>query len=170
MKVTLLSLFLAFISLSMASAQQAPASPHVKAEGKNITISYGQPSKRDRVIFGGESSKSLEKYGKVWRIGADSATTITFKKNGTFAGKPVKAGTYNLFAIPTEKDWTIILNSELKQWGAYSYEKIKEKDVLKVTVPAKTFPKSEEKLMFWVKDNSVDFQWDKSGFTVPVKF
>jgi len=170
MKVTLLSLFLAFISLSIVSAQQKPASPTVKAEGKNITITYGQPSKKGRDLFGDEGSKSLEKYGKVWRIGADSATTITFKKDGTFAGKPVKAGTYNLFAIPTAKDWTIILNSELKQWGAYSYEKIKGKDVLKVTVPAKTFPTSEEKLMFWVKDNSVDFQWDKSGFTVPVKF
>lgn len=170
MKATLLSLFLTIISLSVVSAQEKPLSPTVKAEGKNIIISYGQPSKKGRVIFGDESSKSLEKYGKIWRIGADSATTITFKKNGTFAGKPVKAGTYNFFVIPTEKDWTIILNSELKQWGAYSYEKIKEKDVLNVTVPAKTFPTSEEKLTFVVKDKSIDFQWDKSGFSVPVKF
>lgn len=154
----------------MASAQQMPASPHVKAEGKNITISYGQPSMKGRVLFGDESSKSLEKYGKVWRIGADSATTITFKKDGTFAGKPVKAGTYNLFATPTEKEWTIILNSELGQWGAYKYQEIKGKDVLNVTVPAKTLPNAEEKLTFMVKDNSVDFQWGKSGFSVPVKF
>lgn len=170
MKVTLLSLFFAFVGLTVATAQQATESPRITAEGKDVTIAYGQPSKRGRVLFGKEGSEGLEKYGKVWRIGANNATEITFKKDGMFAGKPVKAGTYTLFATPTEKDWTIILNSELKQWGAYKYDEIKGKDVLKVTVPAKTFPKSEEKLMFWVKDNSIDFQWDKAGFTVPVKF
>jgi len=170
MKVTLLALFMAFVGLSAASAQEKPASPRVKAEGKNITIAYGQPSQKGRVLFGDASSKSLEKYGKVWRIGADSATTITFKKDGTFAGKPVKAGTYNFFATPTEKDWTIILNSELGQWGAYQYEKIKGKDVLKATVPAKTVATAQEKLTFLVKDKSIDFQWGNSAFSVPVKF
>lgn len=170
MKITLLALFLTFVGLSAASAQQKPLSPRVTAQGKNITVAYGQPSMKGRVLFGDEGSKSLEKYGKVWRIGADSATTITFKKDGTFAGKPVKAGTYNFFAIPTDKDWTVILNSELGQWGAYKYDQIKGKDVLKATVPAKTFPNAEEKLTFSVKDNAVDFQWGKSGFSVPVKF
>ena len=170
MKITLLALFLTFVGLSATSAQDKPVSPRVTAQGKNVTIAYGQPSMKGRVLFGDASSKSLEKYGKVWRIGADSATTITFKKDGTFAGKPVKAGTYNFFATPNEKEWTIILNSELGQWGAYKYEEIKGKDVLNVTVPAKTLSTAEEKLTFMVKDNSVDFQWGKSGFSVPVKF
>jgi hypothetical protein len=111
-----------------------PAGYHI---GKNVSITYGQPSKKGRVLFGDEGSGSLEKYGKVWRLGANSATVITFKKDGSFAGKPVKAGTYTFFAIPTAKDWTIILNGQLGQWGAYDYEKHKSKDVLKVVVPAK---------------------------------
>ncbi|NIJ51858.1 DUF2911 domain-containing protein [Dyadobacter arcticus] len=166
MKTTFFSLFLTLLALTWASAQ----SPHVSADGKNLKIDYGQPSKRGRVLFGKGGSGSLEPYGKVWRIGADSATMITFKKDGTFGGKPVKAGRYTFFALPTEKDWTIILNSELGQWGAYKYEEIKGKDVLKVTVPNKSFPTSQEKLTFDVKDTSLDFQWDKAGFSVPVKF
>jgi hypothetical protein len=166
MKTTFLSLFLTLIAFTWASAQ----SPRVTADGKNVSVAYGQPSKKGRVLFGKEGSGSLEPYGKVWRIGANNATEITFKKDGTFGGKPVKAGTYTLFALPTEKDWTIILNSELKQWGAYKYDEIKGKDVLKVTVPNKTYAASEEKLTFTVKDTSLDFQWDKAGFSVPTKF
>ncbi|WP_138477548.1 DUF2911 domain-containing protein [Dyadobacter bucti] len=166
MKTTFLSLFLALIAFTWASAQ----SPRVTADGKNVSVAYGQPSKKGRVLFGKEGSGSLEPYGKVWRIGANNATEITFKKDGTFGGKPVKAGTYTLFALPTDKDWTLILNSELKQWGAYKYDEIKGKDVLKVTVPNKTYATSEEKLTFTVKDASLDFQWDKSGFSVPLKF
>ena len=166
MKTTFFTLFLTLLAFTWASAQ----SPHVTTTGKNISITYGQPSKRGRVLFGSESSSSLEKYGKVWRIGADSATVITIKKDATFGGKPIKAGTYTFFAIPTEKNWTIILNSQLHQFGAYSYEEFKHKDVLKVVVPAKTYSASEEKLTFTVHDGSLDFQWDKAGFSVPVKF
>ncbi len=170
MKATFFTLFLTLVGFTFASAQKAPDSPRITAESQNVSVAYGQPSKRGRVVFGKEGSEGLEKYGKVWRIGANNATEITFKKDGKFAGKPVKAGTYSLFAIPTEKEWTLILNSELKQWGAYKYEEIKGKDVLKVTVPAKTYPTSQEKLTFTVTDSKLDFQWDKAGFSVPMKF
>lgn len=170
MKTKLLSLFLTLIAFTWASAQDKPMSPHVTADGKNMSIEYGQPSKKGRVLFGKAGSGSLEPYGKPWRIGADKATEITFKKDGTFGGKAVKAGTYTLVAIPNENEWTLILNSQLGQWGAYKYEENKAKNVLEVKVPNKTYPNSEEKLTFMVKDNSLDFQWDKSGFSVPVKF
>lgn len=157
-------------TLCAFAQQQKPASPRVSAEGANMKVEYGQPSKKGRVLFGPEGSDALEKYGKVWRIGANNATEITFKKDGTFGGKKVKAGTYTLFAVPTEKDWTLILNSQLGQWGAYKYEEYKDKDVLKVTVPNKKYNNSEEKLTFKVQANSLDFQWDNVGFSVPVKF
>ncbi len=159
---------LAMFAVSAAFAQKP--SPKVTAEGKNVSIVYGQPSKKGRVIFGADGSNSLEKYGKVWRTGANEATEITFKKDGTFGGKPVKAGTYTLFSIPGEKDWTIILNSELKQWGAYGYDKVKDKNVLEVTVPTKTYKEAAEQLNFTVKDTMIGFQWDTKGFEVPVKF
>src|SRR5436189_1888840 len=119
---SVLFLFVAALFIMPACAQ--PKSPHETADSKNISVTYGRPYKKGRDIFGG-----LEKYGKVWRTGADSATHITFKKDGTFGGKAVKAGTYTLFTIPNEKEWTIILNGELKQWGAFAYEQNKSKDI-----------------------------------------
>src|ERR1700733_6222244 len=93
----------------IASAQQA-VSPHETSSTKDISVRYGRPYKKGRVIFGG-----LEKYGVVYRCGADSATTITFAKDGKLNGQAVKAGTYTLFVIPNETKWTIILNSVLGQ-------------------------------------------------------
>jgi hypothetical protein len=166
MKATLLSLLFAVIVFAGASAQ----SPRVTAEGTNVSVAYGQPSKKGRLLFGKEDTQSLEKYDKVWRTGANKSTEITFKKDGKFGGKDVKAGTYSLFTIPGEKQWTVILNSVVGQPGASEYEKNKGSDVLKVTVPAKKYSTSEEQLTFKVSDKSVDFQWDKEGFSVPVKF
>lgn len=166
MKTTLLSLLFAVFAFVGASAQ----SPRVTAEGANVSVAYGQPSKKGRLLFGKQDSQSLEKYDKVWRTGANKSTEITFKKDAKFGGEAVKAGTYSLFTIPGEKQWTVILNSVLAQSGAADYEKNESKNVLKVSVPAKKYASSEEKLTFKVSDTSVDFQWDKEGFSVPVKF
>jgi hypothetical protein len=162
---TLLVIILATFSIACA---QAPKSPQIKSESANITVEYGQPSKRGRVIFAAEGTQSLEKYGKVWRTGANGCTAITFKKDGMFGGKAVKAGTYGLFTIPGEKDWTVILNSDAKQWGAYSYKA--DKDVLRVTVPATANKELVEAMTIKVSDTSVDYMWDMAGFSVPVQF
>lgn len=149
----------------LANAQQTPASPRITAEGKNVKVAYGQPSKKGRVVFG-----ELAPYGKVWRAGANNATEVTFANDGTFGGLPVKAGTYSLFAIPNEKEWTLILNSELKQWGSFGYEKIKEKDVLKVNVPAIKIDNTIEKLTYRFTDSHMILEWDQTQVAVPVSF
>ncbi len=161
--------FLSFVILLAAFAcAQAQESPRVDAVGKNVKIEYGQPSKKGRLVLGDEGSKSLDKYGKVWRTGANNSNTITFKKDGQFGGKAVKAGTYSLFSIPSATEWVVILNSVVGEMGAYTYKQ--DKDVLRVTVPAKKYSESAEKLTFTVKDNSLDLHWDKEGFSVPLKF
>ncbi len=149
---------------SIAFSQEVVQSPRVTVKGKDVEISYGQPSKRGREIFG-----KLEPYGKVWRTGANEATEITFTKNALFGGKPVKAGTYTLFTIPEKTKWTFILNSELKQWGAYKYEEIKSKNVLQVTVPAKTNNAVVEKLTISLPPGKLVLEWDKTKVEVPVK-
>jgi hypothetical protein len=162
---------LLFLSLIMVSAafmecsSQPPKSPRVTADGKDVSVSYGQPSKRGRVIFG-----QLEPYGKVWRTGANEATEITFKKDATFGGQAVKAGTYTLFTIPNENEWTVILNPELKQWGAYGYDKIKSKDLPHVKVPAKKLNSAVEKLTLRFDDkNNLVIEWDQTQVEVPVQ-
>jgi len=161
MKKLLLSTLLAVVAVSFSCAQQ---SPRVSAEGKDVKVAYGQPSKKGREIFG-----KLEPYGKVWRGGANEATEITFAKDTKFGGKPVKAGTYTLFITPNTNEWTVILNSELKQWGAYKYEEIKGKDVLHVNVPTKKLDNVVEKLTYRFDDkNALIIEWDQTQVTVPI--
>lgn len=168
MKKSLFAFVLAVSTLHFACSQNPPASPRITVDGKDVKIAFGQPSKKGRVVFGAEGTQSLEKYGKVWRTGANDATVITFKKDGMFGGKAVKAGDYGFFTIPGEKEWVVILNSEPKQWGAYNYKQ--DKDVLRITVPALTNSESAEKLNFEVKDNALIFMWDIASFSVPLKF
>lgn len=160
-------LFLSMIMLSatfMECSSQSPKSPRVTAEGKDVKVAYGQPSKKGRVIFG-----ELVPYGKVWRTGANEATEITFAKDATFGGKPIKAGTYSLFTIPTETEWTIILNPELKQWGAYGYDKVKDKNVLETKVPAKKTGGVVEPLTYRFDDkNNLIIEWDQTQVEIPV--
>jgi len=85
-----------------------------------VKVIYSRPQMKGRTIF---AADGLVPYGKVWRTGANEATEVTFYKNTTFGGKKIPAGTYVLQTIPTENDWTIILNKNLNVWGAFSYDK-----------------------------------------------
>ena len=164
-RTALLTLF-AFLFAATASYAQPshPNSPHDTVRTKNITITYGRPSKKGRDIFG-----KLVPYGQVYRLGADENTTITFDKDATFGGKPVKAGTYAMFAIPEENKWTIILNTNHKQWGAYDYDKNKDKDVLKVEVPVTKLENTVEQFTIKPSPTQIDIQWDKTSAVIPVK-
>ncbi|WP_367865809.1 DUF2911 domain-containing protein [Pedobacter sp. WC2423] len=82
-----------------------------------ITVKYSRPNTKGRKVFG-----ELEPYGSVWRTGANGATTITFTDNVTLEGQAVPAGDYALFTIPGKTEWTVILNKNTKQWGAYDYK------------------------------------------------
>lgn len=157
---------LLFVTLMLTiSSLTIAQSPRAFAESANVKVSYGQPSKKGRVVFGG-----LEKFGTVWRTGANEATEVTFKKDVKFGGKSVKAGTYSLFSKLGEKEWTIILNSELKQWGAYGYEKVKDKNVAEVTVPVKSLKDVVEKLTITTDDKILTISWDTTSVAVPMEF
>ncbi|KIO76387.1 hypothetical protein TH53_15695 [Pedobacter lusitanus] len=102
-----------------------------------ITVKYSRPNTKGRKVFG-----DLEPYGSVWRTGANSATTISFTENVTLEGQPVTAGDYALFTIPGKTEWTVILNKDTKQWGAYEYKE--SDDVLRFKVkPAVAKDKTE---------------------------
>ena len=129
-------------------------------------VIYSRPQKKGRVIFG-----ELEPYGKVWRTGANEATEIKIYKDVMIAGKPLKAGTYSLFTIPEKDKWTIIFNSDLDQWGAYSYNK--EKDLLRVEVkPAKTESTVEAfSILFKETDKGANMLmgWDEVMVEFPIE-
>lgn len=93
----------------------------------NITINYCRPAVQGRKIWG-----ALVPFNKVWRTGANEATTIQFTTDVTLEGNKVPAGKYSLFTIPTETEWIVILNKADKQWGAYNYKQ--ELDLLRFNV------------------------------------
>jgi hypothetical protein len=104
-------------SLAQApAAQKAPLSPPAKADvtlpGATITIDYSAPSVRGRTIFG-----SLVPYDKVWRTGANSATTLKTSGNLKIGDLSVPAGTYTLYSLPTASGMTLIVNKQTGQWG-----------------------------------------------------
>lgn len=137
MKKTFLSLLTAaavFLTIDAAQAQvKLPqASSTTKIEQgvgiKTIQLTYQRPNANNRVVFG-----ELVPYDQVWRTGANNIPSITFEETVTIAGKPVPAGTYGIFSIPTKGDWTIILTKNVNQWGSYQYKP--EEDFLRF--PAK---------------------------------
>ncbi len=128
-------------------------------------VIYSRPQKKDRDVFG-----SIVPYEKVWRTGANEAAEITFYEDVTFGGKAVGAGTYALFTIPGEKEWTVILNSELHQWGAYGYDA--SKDVLRATATSKTTSETVEAFTIVFEPSGdggkMHMAWDTTHVVVPL--
>ncbi len=120
----------------------------------NVEIHYSAPAVKERVIWGG-----LVPYGKVWRAGANEATTIEFSTDVNIEGQNLKAGKYALFFIPTETDWTVIFNKKTDQWGAYDYKE--EDDALRLTVTPKMNEGMQERLTYSINDMKADMGYVK---------
>jgi hypothetical protein len=149
-------------------AQEKPLSPKETVKGtvggSNVEIVYCRPSARGRVMLGVK-----EPYGKVWRTGANAATTIKFDKDVTIEGQKLAAGTYALFTIPNENEWAFIFNKNTDQWGAYDYEKNKDKDVLKVTSKAGKTASFVETFTISLENDQIKLQWENTEVAFKVK-
>ncbi len=154
------TMFLA--TVVMAFAQDAPKSPRVTASNDFAEISYGQPSKRGRVIFG-----ELVPYGKVWRTGANMSTDLVLKSDAVLGGKKLKKGTYAIFTIPEKDQWTIIVNSQPAQRGASEYEANKKKNVAEVKAPVEKTATVKEEFTISFEPGFMVFNWDDVLVKVP---
>lgn len=139
----------------------------VNLENTYVSVTYSQPHKRGRVIFG-----ELVPFGKIWRFGANEATQFTTTGDIQVGDQTVKAGTYSVFCIPEKDSWTLIFNTDLGQWGAYQYNP--GKDVVKVSVP--TAATSEIWEPFTIrftkpdgKSTTMMVMWDETMISVPIK-
>ncbi|MCR8561023.1 DUF2911 domain-containing protein [Mucilaginibacter sp. BJC16-A38] len=162
-----LAVFVCAILVSVTvMAQEKPASPHkgVKgtAAGATITIRYGSPYVKGRVIWG-----DLVPYAKVYRAGADSATTFTTDKAIKVEGKELPAGKYSFFVIPQKTGkWTVIFNKTAEQWGAFKYDQAQ--DQLRVMVTPKKIKKTES-LTYVINKGGFSMNWDTVCVPVSVK-
>jgi hypothetical protein len=175
MNTKLIFILLVFFSLNTVTAQEFPK-PDVSAmdavmlrteDGKSfLRVIYSRPQKNGREIFG-----DLVPYGKVWRTGANEATEITFYQDVKIGNKPVKAGTYSFFTIPDKDKWTIILNKEINQWGAYRYDE--EKDVARIEVKPRMTAAEVETFSITTRKAEDGYQlllgWDDTFVEVPIK-
>lgn len=179
MKSTALSLLALGLALAGSLSAQTPAAPKLSFPQASppatlkqqvgitdIEISYSRPSAKGRKVFGG-----LVPYGEIWRTGANSATKLTFSTPVNFGGAEIAAGTYELFTIPGEKEWTVIIHKNMSQWGSYTYDA--KNDVARVTAQVTSLPSASES--FWIglndlRDNSatLNLTWEKTRVTVPI--
>jgi hypothetical protein len=102
------------------SRPSPPEQAKVTFGSKTLTIDYSAPSMKGRKIFGG-----LVPYDKVWRTGANEATTLKTDVNLKIGNLGVPAGTYTLYTIPEEHGWTLIINRQTGQWGTV-YDQTKD--------------------------------------------
>ena len=121
---------------SQPAAHQPARVGHAGGGGAEMDIAYGRPAVKGRKIWG-----ELVPNGRVWRAGANEATTFTFNREVSIDGHALTAGTYTFFAIPGDAEWTLIFNRVPRQWGAFDYNPAF--DALRVTVRPTDAPHEE---------------------------
>lgn len=138
------------------------------ADGKTITVDYSSPRVRGRKIFGG-----LVPYGQVWILGANQATTFDTTANVTAADKEVPAGNYTLFAIPTLKSWTLIVNKTSREdIGFMSRYPGESSDLVRIPMTVSKLPsKLEDFTISFVPGGStctMHLDWDLTRASLPI--
>ncbi len=154
-----------FSGLDKSPMDMATYPSSYKVSDKAVRVTYGRPQLK------GRSVSELAPAGEVWRTGANEAVEITFYKDANVGGTDIKAGTYSLFTIPGDGEWTVILNSNLNQWGAYSYDK--KADVARVKATATVAGESLD--AFSIAFDEVDggahlvMAWGTTRVALPIK-
>lgn len=173
MKQVLLILAIAGATFQSASAQSiktpAPSTPQTVKQDfglSSIELSYSRPGVKGRKIFG-----DLVPFGKVWRTGANQATTLTFGDAVTIGGTKIPAGKYGLLSIPGANEWTLIITRQLDVTSPAAYKA--DQDVVRVKVAPQQVPFSVETftiLFANLSSNSCDLQllWENTFITLPI--
>lgn len=154
------------------AAQEAkkPLSPATRSSaeiaGKKVTVDYSAPSRRGRVIMG-----ELVPYGKVWRTGANAATTLKTSADLMLGNLHVPAGKYSIFTLPTENEWTLIVSRQTDLWGTNGYDP--SKDLGRVKMDVKKLESPVETLAIDVKPATgsrgvLSLTWENVEATLPV--
>lgn len=179
MKKAILSIAIftiALVSSTEITAQQFPKMDASPMDAASHPSNWREANKLVKVVYSrpqlkGRSLDKLAPKDKVWRTGANEAAEITFYKDVTFGDKEVKAGTYTMFTIPSDVDWTIILSNHKNIWGSYFYKE--EQDVVRVKG---TVSKSEKLVETFsiVFDGEADavkmhLGWANTIVSIPVK-
>jgi hypothetical protein len=166
---TIALLFTAFALLTAATGnrrvtqnkQSPPADTSMKVGGKDVTIEYNAPSVRGRKVEGG-----LIPYGQVWRLGADSATTLTTDTDLKIGNLSVPKGVYTLYIAATEGGWNLVVNKQKGQWGTEYNE---SQDLGRVPLKLTKLSQPVETLKITLNNGMLDIEWGSTKASVAVK-
>jgi hypothetical protein len=165
-----LTVALAVAVTSGCFAQETKISPAAKAEvelkGKSVTIDYSRPYMRGRKIMGG-----LVPYGRVWRTGADDATSLKTAVDLEIGGVKVPAGSYTIYTLPSETTWKLIINKQTGQWGT-EYDETQDLARIDLVKSALASPLEQFTIEFVKKGpDSADLilEWETTKLSVPVR-
>ncbi len=165
---------LVVIGFNVMKSQTKKSSPEAtvvyQQDGRDISVFYCRPSKKGRDIFGG-----LEPYGKVWRTGANEATTFESKTDLQVGQKTLPAGKYTLWTIPNKQHWTVIFNEKMYGWGMGwdgEVPREPEADALQIDVPIQTLSTPIEQFTIAFEEApklAMTLAWDDIKVAVPIK-
>ena len=140
-------------------------SPHVRVEwgvsGANISIAYGRPFLKGRTV--GDSVEPLE--GRVWRLGADEATTLTTDRDLMLGAAHVPAGEYTLWTVSTGDATELIVSYDTGQWGT---EYDQSRDLGRTPMTVGTLDTPAEQLILHIEDSVLRFEWGATVASVPI--
>lgn len=155
---------------SLLAQDKPPLSPPGEAsvkfdDGKTVTIKYSRPSMRGRKIFG-----ELVPYGKVWRTGANAATSLTTDTALDIGGTSVPAGNYTLYTLPGERSWQLIVNKQTGQWGT-KYDE--GQDLARIPMKVSQLPSGLEIFTISLdktgaKSATLKLEWELTSATVNI--
>lgn len=159
-------------SVLMSEAQlKTPAASQLQTVSQDfalssISLSYSRPSLKGRKLY-----VDLAPAGKVWRTGANGATTLTFGEEVTIGGVKVPAGKYGLLSIPDKKSWILIISKQTNVTSPAAYKA--DQDVVRIPVSVSSTKKSTETFTIQfanIKDASCELQllWGKSMVSLPI--
>ena len=169
---TLVSIAAALTS-TFAMAQLNLPNPSPDAEFKQqvgfteVLVKYSRPNARGRVIYG-----QLVPFGELWRTGAADATTIHFSDAVKLNGNDIPAGTYTLFTVPKENEWTIVVNKATEMHGTSDYKQ--EQDLVRFTAIPEKSPRYYESFTIEINDLGKDeaalmIIWENTLVKVSIK-
>lgn len=174
--LTIAILTIAMVSSTSINAQEFKGLDKSPMDAASYPTNWRNADKLVKIIYSrpqlkGRKLDKLAPKDKVWRTGANEAAEITFYRDVIFGDKKVKAGTYTLFSIPTDGDWTIILSNQRNVWGSYFYDK--SEDVVRVAGKVSKLEKSIEEfsIVFDGEESEVKMHmaWGRTVISVPVK-
>lgn len=170
--VAVLVLLLAALAIAQKPPQDKskrpspPGTAGITLRGKKIAIDYSRPYVKGRKIMGG-----LVPYGKVWRTGANEATTLTTETDLDIGGANVPAGKYTLWTLPSEGTWKLIINKQTGQWGT-NYDPAQDLARVDMQKSATDHPVEQFTISFDKQGDdaaNLVLEWENTKLLVPIK-